>query len=88
MTESKEIARLGVILEDMDSKLDILVEGQGGLQRQIEHVDGKLEEFRKEANYKFEIVFEEFTDVRKDLSGVHTELRGIHQESKTKAERI
>ena len=48
----------GVILEDIDSKLDLVVEG-------VEIVDKKIEDFRKETDkkfsevdYKFGVVFE------------------------------
>ena len=53
----------GVILEDIDSKLDLVVEGQGALDVKIDKVDEKLEDFKKEVNYKFDIVFEKFDEV-------------------------
>ena len=57
----------GVILEDIDSKLDLVVEG-------LETVDKKIEDFRKEVDerfnevdYKFEIVFDELRLIRNEL---------------------
>ncbi len=71
----------GVILENIDSKLDLLVEGHQGLDKRIEKldekvdgIDEKLEDFRKEVSkrfnevdYKFEIVFDELHFIRNDL---------------------
>ncbi len=57
----------GVILESMDSKLNLVVEGHQVL-------DKKIEDFRKETNnrfnemdYKFDIVFDELHLIRNDL---------------------
>ena len=57
----------GVILEDIDSKLDLVVEGNQGLDKKIDKVDEKLEDFRDEVNYKFEIVFDELRLIRNEL---------------------
>ncbi len=48
----------GVVLEDIDSKLDLIVEGQQVLDKKIDRHYGEFQEFRKEVDYKFEIVFE------------------------------
>jgi len=57
----------GVVLEDIDSKLDLVVEG-------VETVDKKIEDFKKEVgerfnevDYKFEIVFDELRLIRNEL---------------------
>ena len=57
----------GVVLEDIDSKLDLVVEGNQGLDKKIDKVDEKLEDFRDEVNYKFEIVFDELRLIRNEL---------------------
>ena len=58
----------GVILEDIDSKLDLVVEGHFAL-------DKKMEDFRKETNerfnevdYKIEAVFDELHLIRGELA--------------------
>lgn len=64
----------GVVLEDIDSKLDLLVEGHRGLNEKIDKVDKKLDNFRNEVDkrfnevdYKFEIVFDELHLIRNEL---------------------
>ena len=63
----REIRKLGVVLEHVDSKVDQLAEGQQGLQEQIKIVDGKVEDLRGEMDYKFEVVFEEFEKIHVEL---------------------
>ncbi len=65
----------GVVLEDIDSKLDLVVKGQEVLDIKIEKVDEKLEDFRKEVNYKFEVVFEKFDEVTDELRVIRNELK-------------
>ncbi|OGY63063.1 MAG: hypothetical protein A2745_00250 [Candidatus Harrisonbacteria bacterium RIFCSPHIGHO2_01_FULL_44_13] len=57
----------GVILENMDSKLDLLVEGRQVSDKKIDRVDGKVDDFRKEVDYKFEVVFDELRIIRNEL---------------------
>lgn len=57
----------GVILEHIDSKLDLVLEGQGGLSDRIDHVDGKVEHLQKEMNYRFDTVFDELRLIRNEL---------------------
>ncbi len=64
----------GVALEDLDSKLDLLLEGQSGLARRMDLLEVKVENLilrldnlEKEMNYKFEKVFEELHLIRNNL---------------------
>ena len=57
----------GVVLEQIDSKLDLVVEGQTALQRQITDNHSEVREFRKEVDYKFDVVFEELRLIRNEL---------------------
>ena len=59
--------RKGVVLEDIDSKLDLVIEGQQGLQKQITDNHEEFREFRQEVHQKFEIVFDELHLIRNDL---------------------
>ncbi len=59
--------RFGVILEDIDSKLDLVVEGHKGLDKKIDIVDKKVNDLHEEMNYKFEIVFDELHLIRNEL---------------------
>ena len=69
----------GVILEDIDSKLDLVVEGQGALDVKIDKVDEKLEDFKKEVNYKFDIVFEKFDEVDQKFDEVDQRFDEVDQ---------
>ncbi len=62
-----EARQFGVILENIDSKLDLVVEGHQVLDKKIDNVDGKLDDFRNEVNYKFEVVFDELNLIRNEL---------------------
>lgn len=61
----------GALLENMDSKIDVILEGHQVLDKKIgdldEKFDKKIEDFRKEVNYKFDIVFDELHLIRNDL---------------------
>ena len=57
----------GVVLENIDSKLDLVVEGHRVLDKKIDKVDEKLEDFRNEVNYKFDVVFDELHLIRNEL---------------------
>lgn len=57
----------GVILEDIDSKLDLVVEGQGTLDKKIDKVDKKVDDLHEEMNYKFGVVFDELHLIRNEL---------------------
>lgn len=59
--------QFGVVLENIDSKLDLVVEGQKGLDKKIDKNHEELKEFRSEVNYKFEVVFDELRLIRNEL---------------------
>jgi len=88
-TVSRSANRFGVVLEHIDSKLDLVVEGQSALQRQITDNHQEFREFRGEVNYKFDVVFDELHLIRNDLKEkvgrdefVALEKRVIHLEKK------
>ncbi|MEK7162673.1 MAG: hypothetical protein AAB696_00020 [Patescibacteria group bacterium] len=68
---NKKIAQtkrhFGVVLEIIDSKLDLVVEGQQTLDKKIDGVDEKVENLKEEMNYKFGIVFDELHLIRNEL---------------------
>ncbi|MBI5147973.1 MAG: hypothetical protein HZA37_02370 [Parcubacteria group bacterium] len=57
----------GVVLEDIDSKLDLVVGGVGILDKKIDRHYGEFQEFRNEVDYKFEAVFDELHLIRNEL---------------------
>ena len=63
-----------VILEDIDSKLDLVIEGHRALDIKIDKNHEEFREFRKEVDYKFELTFDELRLIRnelKELSLIH-----------------
>lgn len=69
---SVKVRQFGVVLENIDSKLDLMVEGHKALDKKI---DVNNHEFKKEVNYKFEIVFEKFDNVTDELRLIRNELK-------------
>lgn len=64
----------GKVLEDIDSKLGLVAEGVGTLDKKIDRHYGEFQEFRKEVDerfnevdYKFELVFDELRLIRNEL---------------------
>ncbi|MBU4481514.1 hypothetical protein KKH59_04360 [Patescibacteria group bacterium] len=57
----------GVVLESIDSKIDLLVEGHQGLDKKIEGFRKEVGERFDEVDYKFEIVFGELRLIRNEL---------------------
>lgn len=57
----------GVVLENIDSKLDLVVEGHQGLDKKIEDFRKEVGERFDEVDYKFEIVFDELHLIRNEL---------------------
>lgn len=60
-------ARKGVLMEDLDSKLDLILEGQSALSARIDALEAKFGDLREEMNYKFDAVFEELHNIRNEL---------------------
>jgi len=57
----------GVLLEHIDSKLDLVLEGHAVLDKKIDTTHKELTDFKKEVNYKFDIVIEELHIIRNEL---------------------
>ena len=76
-----------VILEGIDSKLDLVIGGYQGLDKKIDTVDKKVDSLREEMDYKFEIVFEKFDKIDAQFSDVKDELHIIRNELKEKISR-
>jgi hypothetical protein len=69
--QKKELSQIerhfGVILEDIDSKLDLVVEGHRVLDKKIEDFREETDKRFNEVDYKFEIVFDELRLIRNEL---------------------
>ena len=62
-----EERRFGVILEDMDDKLNLIIDGHQALNKKIDNNHKEFQEFRGEVNYKFGVVFDELHLIRNEL---------------------
>jgi hypothetical protein len=67
-SELLELKRyIGVLIENVDSKLDLVLEGQEGLQRQIDINHEEFKEFRAETNDKFEVITEALNEFKEEV---------------------
>jgi len=69
----------GVVLESMGSKIDQMLEGYGALDKKIDTHHGEFCEFRKEVNFKFDVVFEKFGEVDQRFEKVDQRFDKIDQ---------
>ena len=56
-----------MVLEHIDSNVDLLVEGHRVLDRKIDILHGEMNERFKEVDYKFGVVFDELHLIRGEL---------------------
>lgn len=58
---------LGVTLEHIDSKLDLVLDGHKALDKKIDDFKEEVGEKFKEVDYKFEVVLDELHVIRNEL---------------------
>jgi hypothetical protein len=59
--------RFGVILENVDSKLDLVLEGHQTLDKKVESFRKEVDEGFNAVDYKFEVVLDELRLIRNEL---------------------
>ncbi len=64
---SSETRQFGVVLENIDSKLDLVVEGVETINKKVDRHYEEFQGFRKEADYKFEAVLDGLHLIRNEL---------------------
>lgn len=62
-----EIRRIGVLLEAVDHKVDLLVEGQQALSARIDRLEQRINELSREMDYRFKVILDELELIRNDL---------------------
>ena len=67
-------------MEDIDSKLDLVLEGHKALDVKIDKNHEEFREFRKEVNYKFEVVFEKFDEIDVQFKNVDAQFGDVKDE--------
>ncbi|MBU6414640.1 hypothetical protein KGQ34_00115 [Patescibacteria group bacterium] len=65
LSETKR--HFGVILEHIDSKVKLVLEGHRGLDKKIDKYYEEFGGFRREVNYNFDIVLSELRLIRNEL---------------------
>jgi len=65
--KSGQERHFGVILERIDSKLDLVVEGHAALDKKIDDFKEDVDEKFKMVDYKFEVVLDELHIIRNEL---------------------
>ncbi len=74
---TKNERRFGVVLEHIDSKLGLVVEGHKSLDKKIDRVEKDLGEFRQETNFKFKVV-QETLDSHSEILNSHSKILDSH----------
>lgn len=64
---NNEAHYFGALLENMDSKIDVILEGHQVLDKKIDDLSNNVDKRFNEVDYKFEIVFGELRLIRNEL---------------------
>lgn len=64
---NKKADYFGVLLENMDSKIDTVLEGHSVLDKKIDNLGKDMNKRFNEVDYKFEITFGELRLIRNEL---------------------
>ncbi|MBI5306389.1 hypothetical protein HZB04_02305 [Candidatus Wolfebacteria bacterium] len=75
-----EERHFGVILEDIDSKLDLVVKGHQSLDKKIDKNHLEFQEFRNEVNYKFKVVTETLNSHTEMIGSMKMDIEIIKQD--------
>lgn len=60
----------GVLLEDLDSKLDLVLDGHKVLDKKIDGLGKELQEFKKDTKYKLDLIVKEIKEIKDKLDKV------------------
>ena len=71
------IDHLTVVLEDMNSKFDLVVENTSGLDKRIEKVSGDLKEFKEETKNNFKAVANAFSEMNDRMDGMQEDMNNM-----------
>lgn len=76
----------GVVLEDIDSKLDLLAEGHQGLDKKIDKIGKNLEDFRQDTQYRFKTLIEMTAKNTEDIEIIKSDVEFIKNSLKKKVD--
>jgi chromosome segregation ATPase len=66
---------LGVLLENMDSKIDLILESHSALNKRIGDNHEEFREFCEENNHKFKIIIGKFSEMDRRFDGIDANLK-------------
>jgi hypothetical protein len=78
--KSSQGRQFGVVLEHIDSKLDLVVEGHATLDKKIDDFKEEVDEKFKVVDYKFEVVLDGQKALDKKIDKNHEEFREFKKE--------
>lgn len=64
----REERRKGVLMEDLDGKLDLVLEGQLAIGKQLADFKSEVNGRFRDVDFKFETVFGELRDIRRQVN--------------------
>lgn len=71
---------LGVILEDVNKKFDLIIEGQQVTQKQIDFLEKRFEDFQKETRDNFTAVFKYLSHLDETIRPLQREMQKLKEE--------
>lgn len=78
--------QFSVILEDINSKFDLMSEGFLGVDKRFDDLDKKVDDNQRETNSNFKTVFEYLSKIDDEIQSIKLELVNLRSELKNKAD--
>ena len=79
--------QFGVILEDINGKFDLLIEGQKSLEQRFFGLEDEVGEFKKDTEGNFKLVFQYLSRIEDELMSIKTEIADIKKTLTQKADK-
>jgi len=74
----------GVLLENIDSKFGLVLEGHKGLDKKIDKIGKNLEDFRQDTQYRFKTLIEMTAKNTEDIEIIKSDIEFIKNSLKKK----
>jgi len=74
----------GVILEDIDSKFDLVLEGHKGLDKKVEKIGINLKDFQQDTQYRLKVITEMTAKSTEDIEIIKSDIEFIKNSLKKK----
>ncbi len=87
MTESEQ-QRFEVMLEDINGKLNLVLEGHDAIRREFREFNAQLDEVRKQQGLFMSLLKGSHDELKQDIQGVRTELKETREELSARIEAV